>query len=114
MSVVESLPSRPLEPQELLELNGAEALEMAVPVEDEGRVTGVLIATASWVKGLGFDADAGSWTVVEAVSLGEGVERVDALQTCEAEILRFRGDDPDDLTAADAPGTYEPTVDGGE
>jgi len=114
MSVVESLPSRPLEPQELLELNAAEALEMAVPIEDEGRVTGVLLATAAWVKGLGFDPAAGSWAVVESISLDDGVERVDALQACEAEILRFRGDDPAEVTAANAPGTYEPAVDGNE
>jgi len=114
MSVIDSLPSRPLEPQELLELNAADALEMAVPIEDGGRVTGILVATASWVKGLGFDPGTGSWTVVEAVSLGGEVERVDALQACEAEILRFRGDDPEEMTAADAPGTYEPTVDGSE
>ncbi|MFD1684981.1 hypothetical protein [Halobellus litoreus] len=114
MSVVESLPPRPLEPKELLELNAADALEMAVPIEDEGSVTGVLVATATWVKGLGFDADAESWSVVETVPLDADTERVDALQACEAEILRFRGDDPAEVTAADAPGTYEPTVDGGE
>ncbi|MFB6089717.1 MAG: hypothetical protein ABEJ97_01545 [Halobellus sp.] len=80
MSVVEPLPSRPLGPQELLEPNSADALDLAVPIEDEGRVTGVLVATESWVKGL---------------ALGADTERVDGLQACEAAVLRFRGDDPD-------------------
>ena len=39
MSVVESLPARPLEPEELLRLNAVEALELAVPIEDEGRAS---------------------------------------------------------------------------
>ena len=68
-------------------------------------------------RGWGEDAIAtapGSWAVVESISLDDGVERVDALQACEAEILRFRGDDPAEVTAANAPGTYEPAVDGNE
>ncbi|WP_233560648.1 hypothetical protein [Halobellus sp. Atlit-38R] len=111
MTVVDALPPRPLEPQELLQLNDAEALELAVPIEDEGRASGVLVATGEWVKGLAFDADAESWTVVETVALDDGVERVDGLQACEAAILRFRGDDPEEMTAENAPGTYEPQVD---
>jgi len=110
MSVVESLPPRPLNPQELLQLNSADALELAVPIEDGGRVTGVLVATESWVKGLALDADADGWTVVETVALDADTERVDGLQACEAEILRFRGRDPDEVTPADAPGAYEPAV----
>jgi len=113
MSVVESLPARLLEPEELLRLNAAEALELAVPIEDEGRASGVLVATDAWVKGLAFDADAESWAVVETVPLDGAVERIDGMQTCEAAILRFRGDDPDEMTAEDAPGTYSPDVDGG-
>ncbi|MGQ4555685.1 hypothetical protein [Halobellus sp. GM3] len=113
MSIVESLPPRPLAPEELLRLNAADALELVVPIEDEGRASGVLVATTEWVKGLAFDAAAGSWTVVETVSLDGDSERIDGMQTCEAEIIRFRGDDPEEVTAADAPGTYEPTVDDG-
>jgi hypothetical protein len=109
MSVVESLPPRPLDPEELLQLNAAEALELAVPIEDEGRVSGVLVATDTWVKGLALDAAEPSWTVVETVTLDGETERVDGLQACEAAILRFRGDDPETLTPADAPGSFEPT-----
>ncbi|WP_144901119.1 hypothetical protein [Halobellus captivus] len=111
MSVVDSLPARPLNPQELVQLNAAEALELAVPIEDEGRASGLLVAAETWVKGLAFEADAESWTVVETVPLDGETERVDALQACERAILRFRGDDPDEMTAANAPGTYQPTPD---
>ena len=110
MSLVESLPPRPLDPEELLELNSAEALDLAVPIEDEGRVSGVLVATDAWVRGLALDGDAGSWTVVETVALGEDTERVDGLQACEASILRFRGEDPAALSPDEAPGSYEPAV----
>ncbi|WP_435182566.1 hypothetical protein [Halobellus sp. EA9] len=110
MSVVESLPPRPLDPEELLRLNSADALDLAVPTEDEGRVTGVLVATESWVKGLALDDEADGWTVVETVGLDADAERVDGLQACEAAILRFRGDDPEAVTPADAPGAYEPAV----
>ncbi|WP_049985430.1 hypothetical protein [Halobellus rufus] len=111
MSVVDSLPARPLTPEELVQLNAAEALELAVPIEDEGRASGLLVASAAWVKGLAFDADVESWTVVETVELDGETPRVDGLQACERAILRFRGDDPDEVTPADAPGTYRPSVD---
>ncbi|WP_336022572.1 hypothetical protein [Halobellus salinisoli] len=112
MSVVDSLPPRPLTPQELVQLNAADALEMAVPIEDGGRASGLLAASETWVKGLAFDADAESWSVVETVELGPRTERVDGLQACERSIIQFRGDDPDEITAEDAPGTYRPSVDG--
>jgi len=111
MSVVDSLPARPLTPEELVQLNAAEALEMAVPIEDEGRASGLLVAAEAWVKGLAFDDESESWSVVETVTLGAETERVDGLQACERAILRFRGDDPDSVTAANAPGTYQPSVD---
>jgi hypothetical protein len=63
------------------------------------------------VKGLAFDADRESWAVVETVPLGGDVERIDGMQTCEDAILRFRGDDPDEMTVGDAPETYSPDVD---
>lgn len=113
MTLVDSLPPRPLGPEELMQLNAADALELAVPVEEEGRASGVLVATDAWVKGLAFDADAESWTVVETVSLSADVERIDGLQAFEAEILRFRGIDPVEVTAEDAPGNFEPAVDDG-
>jgi hypothetical protein len=61
MTLVDSLPPRPLGPEELMQLNAADALELAVPIEEEGRASGVLVATDAWVKGLAFDADAESW-----------------------------------------------------
>lgn len=111
MSVIDALPARPLTPQELVQLNAAEALELAVPIEDEGAASGLLVASETWVKGLAFDAEDESWSVVETVELTKDTERVDGLQACERSILRFRGDDPDAVTAADAPGTYQPSVD---
>ncbi|MFB6250445.1 MAG: hypothetical protein ABEI27_01945 [Halobellus sp.] len=114
MSIVESLPPRPLSPEELLQLNAAEVLELAVPIEDEGLVSGVLVATDVWVKGLALDAEEPSWTVLETVALDDETERVDGLQACEAVILRARGEDPETISPADAPGSYEPAVPAGE
>lgn len=95
MTIVESLPPRPLSAKELLDLNRSDALELASPIEEEGDASGVIVATESWVKGLAFDADGGGWTVVETVSLSER-KRIDGLQACEEAILAFRGETGDD------------------
>lgn len=104
MSLVESLPPRPLSPKELTGLNTADAFELAVSVEsddvgeqrssarrtvsgDEAR--NLLLATDAWVKALAFNGE--SWTLVETVSL-DGRERIEGLQACEAAIRAFRGE----------------------
>ena len=104
MALLDSLPARPLTPAELAALNRADAVGMAVPVEEapdpdadperddggaatDGPTDALLLATDDWVKGLAFEADDGGWRVVETVPL-DGVERFDALRSCE-EAVRF-------------------------
>ncbi|ELZ97770.1 MULTISPECIES: hypothetical protein [Haloferax] len=91
MSLIESLPPRPLEPQELTSLNRADAFDLVVAVEDDGPARSLLFATDAWVKGVAYEDDAG-WSVVETVALDGETERIDGLQTCEEAVLSFRGD----------------------
>ncbi|MFC6825546.1 hypothetical protein [Halopelagius fulvigenes] len=119
MTLVESLPPRPLSPKELTGLNTADAFELAVSVESDvdeqrssarrtqsgdGDARSLLLATNEWVKGLAFDEEGGTWTVVETVSL-DGRERLEGLQACEEAVWAFRGETDDDSdTAADPDG----------
>jgi len=81
MGVLSSLPNRPLTDGEIASLNRAEAVDLAVAVDDGTAETrGLLVATPSWVKGLALDAD--GWTTVESVDL-DGAERYEALRACE-------------------------------
>ncbi|MFB6081864.1 MAG: hypothetical protein ABEJ67_03490 [Halanaeroarchaeum sp.] len=92
MSVVRSLPDRPVTQSEVTVLNESDRLAMAVPVtqtdavatEDREPVTitdQLLLATDSWVVGLVYDDE---WVEVERVSIeGPGNERFAALRTCE-------------------------------
>ncbi|MCO8268565.1 hypothetical protein ACOZ4B_18885 [Haloferax prahovense] len=91
MSLIESLPARPLEPQELTSLNRADAFELVVAVEDDGPARSLLVATEGWVKAIAYEDDAG-WSVVETVELDEETQRIDGLQTCEEAVLSFRDD----------------------
>jgi hypothetical protein len=88
MTLVESLPSRPLTPKELTDLNAADAFELAVSVEDDDAAESLLVATDSWVKGLVFDGSA--WRVVETVTLDDENRRIDGLQACEGAVLGYR------------------------
>ncbi|UIO99255.1 hypothetical protein Hbl1158_12035 [Halobaculum sp. CBA1158] len=93
MSLVASLPGRPLTDGEIASLNRADAVELAVAVDSETAseaaeanaaadgAEGLLLATDAWVKGLDFLG--GAWEVVETVPIdGEG-DRYDALRACE-------------------------------
>ncbi|MFC7129496.1 hypothetical protein [Haloferax chudinovii] len=92
MSLIESLPPRPLEPQELTSLNRADAFDLVVAVEDDGPARSLLFATDAWVKGAAYQEDAG-WSVVETVTVDGGTERIEGLQACEEAILSFRNDE---------------------
>ena len=93
MSLIASLPGRPLSEAEIAALNRAESVELAVAVdsETEGEAAaanaaadgaeGLLLATESWVKGLDFLG--GAWEVVETVAIEEEADRYDALRRCE-------------------------------
>jgi len=86
MSVLESLPDRPLTDAELASLNRADAVEVAVDVTEAerktpGEVGGLLLATEEWVKGLVHD-DSG-WGVVASRAVEEEGDRFDAMQHCE-------------------------------
>ncbi|MBC9986231.1 MULTISPECIES: hypothetical protein [Haloferax] len=91
MSLIESLPARPLEPQELTSLNRADAFDLVVAVEDDGPARSLLVATEGWVKAIAHEDGAG-WSVVETVALDDETERIDGLQACEEAILSFRDD----------------------
>ncbi|WP_224336647.1 hypothetical protein [Haloprofundus halobius] len=84
MSILDSLPSRPLSDAELAALNRADAVELAIAVDD-GPTEALLLATESWVKALAFDADGDGWRTVETTSLDE-MERYEALKRCEEAI----------------------------
>lgn len=81
MGVLSSLPNRPLTDGEIASLNRADAVDLAVAV-DEGttETRGLLVATSAWVKGLALEAD--GWTVVETADLDDA-ERYEALRACE-------------------------------
>ncbi|SDQ42365.1 hypothetical protein [Halopelagius longus] len=106
MSLLESLPPRPLSPKELTGLNTADAFELAVSVESDGDARSLLLATDAWVKGLAFDEQSEAWTVVETVSLDDR-PRIEGLQVCEEAVWAFRdetdaeGADADDTVGAD-------------
>jgi hypothetical protein len=96
VTVIESLPGRPLSDGDVAALHRSEGIEMAVPVGEvegetaEGPTTGLLLVTDAWVSGLAFGDD--GWTAVERVSL-DGTERFDALRAAEEAVLVFQGRD---------------------
>lgn len=86
MSILDSLPDRPLAAGELSKLNRSDGVELAVAVDGEegaapsgSEAESVLLATDRWVKALVRDD---GWHVVETVCL-DGTERYDAMRTCE-------------------------------
>ncbi|PSQ05533.1 hypothetical protein BRC97_08735 [Halobacteriales archaeon QS_6_71_20] len=92
MSLVASLPGRPLSDAEIAALNRADSVELAVAVDGEtddeatagnaaAGAEGLLLATESWVKGLDFLG--GAWEVVETVAIESDGDRYDALRDCE-------------------------------
>jgi hypothetical protein len=89
MSVLDSLPDRPLTDAELASFNHSDALEVAVNVADledadDGAIVGLLLATEDWVKGLVFDD---GWRVVETTPLGDGEnERYEGMRSGEAAV----------------------------
>lgn len=91
MGVVNSLPPRPLRPDELTDLNRSESLELAVSVAETDTAESLILATASWVKGLHFDGE--GWRLVKTVTLDDETRRVDGLQACEEAILDVQADD---------------------
>lgn len=89
MSVLDSLPDRPLTDAELTDLNRSDALDVAVDVTEPeakspGDVRGLLLATGGWVKGLAYGS--GGWHVAATRELGDADERFDAMQYCEEAI----------------------------
>lgn len=86
MTLLESLPPRPLSAGELTGLNRADAVDLAVALEGEEPAAGITLATDRWVKALAFDGE--GWRTVETVELADR-ERVDALQECEEALLSF-------------------------
>lgn len=93
MSVLSSLPERPLQESEVVSLNRSEELDLAVATETNGPTAGLVVAADDWVKGLAFDgtwADGfeGNWTVVDTVTLDDA-ERYEGLQQCEDAVRAF-------------------------
>ena len=90
MSVLDSLPDRPLTDAELASFNRSDALDMAIDVGDRETpdtdgIVGVVLATDDWVKALVYDRE--GWRVVETASLGDGEnERYDGLRSCESAV----------------------------
>ena len=89
MSVLSSLPERPLKEVEVASLNRSEEVDLAVATEPAGPTAGLGGATDGWVKGIAFAGSyaessgfEGEWAVVETVDLDEA-ERYEGLRTCE-------------------------------
>lgn len=100
VSLLTSLPDRPLSAAAVAALNRADAVELAVAVDDDP-ADGLLLATDAWVKGLAFDG--AGWSVVETVGVDDADDRYDALRACEAAVRAERdGDDPDAGADTDA------------
>ncbi|WP_224450056.1 hypothetical protein [Haloprofundus salilacus] len=89
MSILDSLPARPLSEAELAALNRADAVELAIAVDEGGPTEALLLATESWVKALVFDADGEGWRTAETASLDE-TERYEALKRCEEAVASLR------------------------
>lgn len=102
MSLVASLPGRPLTDGEIASLNRADSIQLAVAVESDtdseaaeanaadAGAEGLLVATDSWVKGIDFLG--GAWEVVESVDIEDDEDRYDALRTCEDAVRANRSD----------------------
>lgn len=112
MSVLESLPPRPLPESAVAALNRSDTVDLVVSVgvttgpptdaesaetearEDPGGpATGLLVVTDTWAKGLALAPEDG-WQVVETVSLDD-VERFEALQRAEDAVLAFQASEPE-------------------
>jgi len=100
VSVLESLPNRPLGRGELTSLNRADAVDLAVSVESEGEAESLLVATDDWVTGLAYDGE--GWRLVERVALDADTERIHGLQACEEAIVEWR-----DAVAGGADGSVD-------
>ncbi|MEZ3143655.1 hypothetical protein [Halobaculum sp. MBLA0143] len=102
MSVVDSLPTRPLSDATVSRLNRSEPVTLAVAVDtdaggsdddptdetsdDTDDTRGLLVATDEWVRGLAFDD---GWRVVHAVDYragDDGEGRYEALRECETAV----------------------------
>lgn len=115
MSVLSSLPDRPLQESEVVSLNRSEELELAVATETNGPTAGLVVAADDWVKGLAFDgtwADGfeGDWTVVETMTLDDA-ERYEGLQQCEDAVRAFLGETEAELEGESAAGAVAEDVD---
>ncbi|GAB7095592.1 hypothetical protein JCM30237_27460 [Halolamina litorea] len=90
MSVLDSLPDRPLTDAELASFNRSDALEAAVNVADlehpDGdEIVGLLLATEDWVKGLAYEID--GWRVVETHPIGDDEnDRFEGMRSCESAV----------------------------
>lgn len=91
MTLLESLPSRPLDDGEVASLNRSDSVSLAVAVDDDGPTDALLLATDSWVKALCFDD--GGWSVVETVTLDDETERYEGLKVCEETVRTLRDGD---------------------
>ncbi|WP_246310238.1 hypothetical protein [Halorarum halophilum] len=105
MSLVASLPGRPLSDAEVASLNRADSVELAVAVDESGPTEGLLLATDDWVKGLRFLG--GAWEVTETVDIDGEEDRYDALRACEDAVREAQEADAN----ADAPATDDPEND---
>ncbi|QZX98673.1 hypothetical protein [Halobaculum rubrum] len=102
MSLVASLPGRPLTDGEIASLNRADSIELAVAVESDtdseaaeanaadAGAEGLLVATDSWVKGIDFLE--GVWEIVESIDIEDDEDRYDALRACEDAVRANRSD----------------------
>lgn len=92
MSVVDSLPDRPLTDAELATLNRADAVSLAVDVTEAegttGEIRGLLVGADDWLKGLVY---ADGWRVVASEAGGES-GRFDAMRTCEDAVRAALGE----------------------
>ena len=71
MTVLDSLPSRPLRSSELQALRDADSVTEAVPLGvDDDDIRALAVQAGETIHGLGYDPDAG-WTVVDSREAGD-------------------------------------------
>lgn len=100
VTVLSSLPERPLTDAEVSILNRSEPVTLAVAVEtgsetetesdpepadeteSDGETRGILLGTDEWVRGIAFTD--GTWRAVATECIDDSDDRYEALQHCES------------------------------
>lgn len=83
MSIVTSLPDRPLNEAEVAALNRSDSFELTLALETSKPTRGLVLAREEWVKGVAYAPEEG-WRVVETFARDdESGDRFEGMRECE-------------------------------